>query len=259
MFNVLPVFCQFFALQLYEFEYGCTCTRRDPTSIDTHILQYRYVLLVPYARSTDGAPLTLVVSLFSMAQSSLSFPPLLDAQKWKGASQGRSFPGSQVTWKKQLAPRPLARTPDEQTMHELLEACGPRFDLLQQATQLPKDAVRRDGSWPPPPAPTTTRTRSFPGGPTLGMPLYSSVWGDKPLPNFSVWDYCKRVGHAPPPNSLPAPQISDLKSWFATYGHPKPNAPPGVRSEFASTNKSVPHSQGQPSAQVRLYRGRVLR
>ena len=232
----------------YEYRYSY------PTySIDTSYW-YRY----RYARSTDGAPLTLVVSLFSMAQSSLSFPPLLDAQKWKGASQGRSFPGSQVTWKKQLAPRPLARTPDEQTMHELLEACGPRFDLLQQATQLPKDAVRRDGSWPPPPAPTTTRTRSFPGGPTLGMPLYSSVWGDKPLPNFSVWDYCKRVGHAPPPNSLPAPRVPDMKSWFVTYGQPSISAP-GVRSEMCASTKSVPRSEGMPSQQVRLYRGRVLR
>ena len=67
------------------------------------------------------------------------------------------------------------------------------------------------------------------------------------------------AGHAPPPNSLPAPRVTDMKSWFQTYGRPEPNAPPGVYSEFTSTAKSVPRGDGMATAQVKLYRGRVLR
>lgn len=72
-------------------------------------------------------------------------------------------------------------------------------------------------------------------------------------------------------NSKPSPEslslshhshvlaLSPWQSWFATYGMPKPEAPPGYRSEFSATNKSVPYGEGMPSAQVKLYAGRVLR
>ena len=74
----------------------------------------------------------------------LSFPPLLES--WKGASQGRQFPGSQETWKKALQPRPLRHTPSEQTVHDIQMACGPNFKLVQQATQIGDEFVRRDGA-----------------------------------------------------------------------------------------------------------------
>ena len=77
----------------------------------------------------------------------LSFPPLLES--WKGASQGRQFPGSQETWKKALQPRPLRHTPSEQTVHDIQMACGPNFKLVQQATQIGDEFVRRDGAPPP--------------------------------------------------------------------------------------------------------------
>ena len=61
----------------------------------------------------------------------------------------------------------------------------------------------------------------------------------------------------PPPNSLPAPRVTDMKSWFATYGHPSMSAS-GSLSEFSQTTKSVPRGEGMPSQQVKLFRGRVL-
>ena len=91
------------------------------------------------------------------------------------------------------------------------------------------------------------------------MPLYDSVWPETAAPNFSVWDYCQKRGHAPPPNSLPAPVVRDMKHWFETYGRPKSDVPPGVRSEFTGTTKSVPYGKGAPSVQVKMYRGRVLK
>ena len=45
--------------------------------------------------------------------------------------------------------------------------------------------------------------------------------------------------------------ITDMKSWFQTYGRPEPNAPPGVYSEFTSTAKSVPRGDGMATAQVK--------
>ena len=182
----------------------------------------------------------------------LSFPPLLPGAQWKGASQGRKFPGGDHTWKKSLAPRPLAHMPDKQTVQDIQTACGGKFDLLSRTVQLPADLVSREGTPLPRPGHASTR-------PGQRMPLYDSVWPDTTAPTFSVWDYCKKVGHAPPPNSLPAPRVNDMKSWFATYGTPTPNAPPGVRSEFSSTNKCIPHGEGEASRQVRMYKGRVLK
>lgn len=189
---------------------------------------------------------------------SLSFPPLLG--QWKGASQGKAFPGSEFTWKQALKPRPLKHELSAQTVSDLQIACGPRYNLLQQTTNL--DAHVKSGETMSSTMPSFSASASFPafsGGQPRDMPLYSSVWPETSAPTFSVFDYCKKVGHAPPPNSLPAPRVTDMKQWFATYGHPKPNAPSGVRSEFAQSIKSVPRSAGMPSQQVRLYRGRVLR
>ena len=179
----------------------------------------------------------------SSSSSTLSFPPLLE--QWKGTAQGRSFPGSEFTWKKALAPRPLAHAISEQTLHDLQVACGPRFNLLQQATQLndrapPRATADTARTTMPPASSNSQMPPSFRrGGPARGMPLYQSVWPDTTVPEFSVWDCnkcaglnhrgwlcvpcsrpnarnhmladCKRVGHAPPPNSLPAPPVSDMK------------------------------------------------
>ena len=192
----------------------------------------------------------------------VSFPPLLDSQQWKGASQCRTFPGSDFTWKQALRPRPLAHEPSEQTVRDLQVACGVHFNLLQRATNIDEELVKRinTGSAPPPP-PVTSASRSaplMPGAPAKGMPLYSEAWPNTSPPDFSVFEYCKKVGHAPPPNTMPAPQVNDMKSWFATYGHPSMMAS-GFLSEFSASTKSVPRSDGLPSQQVRLYRGRVLR
>ena len=78
----------------------------------------------------------------------LSFPPLLS--QWKGASQGRTFPGSEFTWKKSLAPRPLHHMPNRSTVQDLQTATGGRFNLLQQSISLPDELVRRDIPTPQP-------------------------------------------------------------------------------------------------------------
>jgi len=91
------------------------------------------------------------------------------------------------------------------------------------------------------------------------MPLYERCWPNTTAPEFSVWDYCKKVGHAPPPGSLPAPRVNDMKSWFATYGHPTPNQPPGVMTEFAGTTRPAIGGEGEATRTVKMYRGRVLR
>ena len=75
----------------------------------------------------------------------LSFPPLLDSNQWKGASQGRTFPGSQHTWKKALAPRPLNHPINKDTVMDLQAATGGRFNLLHETVKLPEEMVRRDG------------------------------------------------------------------------------------------------------------------
>ena len=183
---------------------------------------------------------------------SLSFPPLIG--QWKGAAQGRSFPGSSETWKKALAPRPLAHLPDKQTVQDLKNACGAKFNLLADTVALPEELVSRDSV-----SQMSFRPTRAGGTPSRKMPLYDSVWPETTPPTFSVWDYCKRVGHAVPPNHMPAPRVNDMKQWFDTYGSPSGNAPPGVRSEFASTCKSVPFGEGTPSAQVKMFRGRVLK
>lgn len=191
---------------------------------------------------------------------SLSFPPLLS--QWKGAAQDNKFPGSDHTWKQALRPRPLKHELSQQTVSDLQVACGPRFHLLQQATNLDahvsgsSDAM--SSSMPPPNFRGSATNPAFSANPR-GMPLYQTVWPETSPPQFSVFEYCKKVGHAPPPNSLPAPRVNDMKQWFATYGHPAPNAPTGTLSEFAQSIKSVPRSGGETSQQVRLYRGRVLR
>jgi hypothetical protein len=193
--------------------------------------------------------------------NTLSFPPLLAQHQWKGASQGRLFPGSQHTWKKALAPRPLHHMPDHGTVQDLQASTGARFNLLQQTVNLPQELITEGGQY----AGTSTggaasRGRSGTGGGSRRkMPLYEEAWPSTTPPEFSVFDYCKRVGHAPPPNSIPAPRVNDMKAWFATYGHPTPNAAPGVRSEFAATTRCVLHGDGEPSRNVKMFRGRVLK
>lgn len=189
----------------------------------------RAALAISCTRGRADEELSVTSSRFAQSMApppkgSLSFPPLLT--QWKGAAQGRSFPGSSHTWQKALAPRPLAHAPSEQTLQDLQLACGPRWNLLQEAAQLPSS---KSGAPLPPPV---TTYRSGGGGRDLPakMPLYETVWPDTQAPTFSVWDYCKKVGHAPPPNSMPAPRITDMKvraeppplRWHnASTAHPK--------------------------------------
>ena len=56
----------------------------------------------------------------------LSFPPLLT--EWKGASQGRTFPGGDHTRLKALearAKRPLRHPPTKELVQDLVLAAGP--------------------------------------------------------------------------------------------------------------------------------------
>ena len=83
---------------------------------------------------------------------------------------------------------------------------------------------------------------------------FSDMYGKSAKPDFNVFDYCKRVGHAPP--SVPAPPVSNLSAWFNEYGRPRNTCPPGLRSEFVQ-NTSL--RNGYPTNTVRMIRGRVLR
>jgi hypothetical protein len=184
----------------------------------------------------------------------LSFPPLLSDSQWKGAVGGRQFPGGGHTWKKALAPRPLSVTPDEATVRDLQISAGPSFNALQQTINLPDELIRATATQGPAPLQPVLRVR------TPQMPLYDKVWPGTTPPNFSVWEYTKKHGHAMPPNSLPAPRVNDMKQWFSTYGHPQELPQPGVRTEFTSLNKSIPRSKdGEKSKAVRMFRGSVLR
>jgi len=196
-------------------------------------------------------PLDGPVSMAS-SSSSLSFPPLLSQSQWKGASQGRAFPGGDHTWKKSLAPRPLRHVPDKGTVSDLQASTGPHFNLLHQTVQLPADSIEHLG------LPATLYPA--PQRPTNKMPLYDSVWPDTTVPTFSVWDYCQKRGHAVPANYMPAPKVNDMKGWFATYGQPRSDQGTGFRSEFTATTKPVLHAtHSEPSQKVRMYKGRVLR
>ena len=185
---------------------------------------------------------------------SLSFPPLLSSNKWRG-STGKSYPGSDNTWHKALAPRPLRHLPSESTVRDMQMSTGARFNLLQQSVKLPEDLIKRSSAQPDYSAGYLTVS----GGAPSSMPLYDSVWAGASKPKFDNWKYCKKHGHAPHPNTLPAPGINDLKSWFAEYGHPKADVSPGVRSEFTATLSCIPRAQGETSKSVRMIRGSVLR
>ena len=197
----------------------------------------------------------------------LSFPPLLDHSKWKGASANREpFPGSELTWKKALAPRPLARMPNEGTVRDLQAATAGRFDLLQQTIRLPEEVLQASA------IPSTGGVSSSVRPAARSMPLYDHVWPGTTAPTFSVWEYTKKHGHAMggiggprqggAADAVPAPRVTDMKSWFNTYGHPSAQPPTGSRSEFTSLGKSVPYSdpkQPEASRVVRMYKGSVLR
>ena len=152
--------------------------------------------------------------------------------------------------------------PDHGTVQDIQAATGPRFNLLQQTVNLPQELIGEGTGTHPHTggaASTMGRSSGTGSGPRRKMQLYEEAWPGTTPPEFSVFDYCKRVGHAPPPNSVPAPRVNDMKAWFATYGHPTPNAAPGVRSEFAATTRCVLHGDGEPSRNVKMFRGRVLR
>ena len=184
--------------------------------------------------------------------SGLSFPPLMDHAKWKGANRERVFPGGGHTWKKALAPRPLRERVNAETARDLQASTGAAFNVLQGTIQLPAEVLQETAasavaSVTPSVAPRSKR-----------MPLYDSVWPHTNPPTFSVWDYCQKTGHAMPPNSLPAPRVTDMKSWFATYGHPTEQALL-QKSEFTALNKSIPKGDGECSRTVKMYRGRITR
>ena len=126
--------------------------------------------------------------------SGLSFPPLLDDKQWRGASQGRVFPGQEE--KQRLRAR---KALDD------AEAKKEKFGISPELLDLPL---------PPPPS-----INRAPGTMPSKMPLYDTVWPGTTAPTFSVFDYCKKVGHAPPPNYMPAPRVLDMKVRF-WHAHP---------------------------------------
>jgi len=144
---------------------------------------------------------------------SMSFPPLLPSKTWRAPTVAPVFPGSSLTWRKAMAPRPLTHQPSAATVGELRLATRGNFALLNETTKLSSANSQpslSESAAPPPSKPK----------------LYASVWGTaSSVPTFSVWRYCEKHGHAPP--SIPAPPISDMKAWFAEYGKPKIDCPPG--------------------------------
>lgn len=159
----------------------------------------------------------------------LSFPPLLPSSQWKGAKQAAPFPGAAHTWKAALKPRPLHHTPSRETVSEIKLATESRFNTLQETLQLPNYSETPSGGG------VHVRPTANAHNKKKNGPLYDTVWPGTTAPDFSVWDYCKKVGHAPP--SVPAPRVNDMKSWFATYGHPQ-LPPAGVRSECVNLQES---------------------
>ena len=192
----------------------------------------------------------------------MSFPPLLDHSKWRNATSDQHFPGGSITWRRALAPRPLAHQPSAGTVGELRLATGGNFPLLSNTTKLkaagePSFAAEPVGA-PPPTKPV----------------LFKAVWGpEATMPSFNVWDYCQKHGHAPQPTdprskagghmggtSMPQPPIRDMKAWFAEYGRPKMDCPPGYRSEFAArTNTVRKPGATDVTKTVRMIPGRVLK
>ena len=191
----------------------------------------------------------------------LSHPPIMSRNQWKGAGLQRKFPGGNLTFLRSIAPRPLAVQMDEATVRDLQAATGGVFNTLQDTIKLPPDILRATSSFAPVPVPSAAAAASQAGGGARGSKngqLYDSIWPDTNLPTFSNWEYCQKRGHAPPPNSLPAPRVTDIKQWFNTYGQPTRPAPPGYRTEFTSLGKSVRHCPGELSGTAKMFPGRVL-
>lgn len=190
------------------------------------------------------------------AYGTLAFPPVLERSKWRNATSDTSFPGGSITWRKALAPRPLHHTPSPTTVNDLRMATGGRFQLLQETTDLKAAAAAASA------AGETSQLQPpvYPGGRPVGPPTtFTAVWGkEASMPTFNVWDYCKKHGHAPP--SMPQPPINDMKSWFAEYGKPKIDCPPGFRTEFAArTNMVRKPGATDLTKTVRMVPGRVLK
>ena len=157
-------------------------------------------------RTAAGAPLVVVAM-------SMSFPPLLPSKTWRTPTVAPVFPGSSLTWRKAMAPRPLTHQPSAATVGELRLATRGNFALLNETTKLKSANSQPSLSETAAPPPSKPK-------------LYASVWGaESSVPTFSVWRYCEKHGHAPP--SIPAPPISDMKAWFVEYGKPKIDCPPG--------------------------------
>ena len=186
-----------------------------------------------------GAGALLMPELLPL-DSVLAFPPLLKGFIPAGR---KTYPGGTSTWKKAYAPRPLRVTPSEKTMQEMAIATGHNWRLLQETTGVG--------------APDRNIHTPMPRAQSPGNPLYQRVFPGGQPPSHNQWDYCKKYGRAP--KNVPAPQINDMAAWFGEYGRPGNQCGPGFRSEFSATLKSVPRSEGETSAGVRMIKGRVLR
>lgn len=169
--------------------------------------------------------------LFHMA-ATLSFPPLLSRNQWKGTTSGAKFPGGDHTWKKSLRPRPLRTNPNAGTIEEIAVSTGKNFKLLSETTGLRQ---RTD-------TPSSEGRAVAPS--TRGEPrLFHAVFPDAEPPTFKMWDYCRKHGHAPDfckkpgTASIPAPRINDLSAWFSEYGRPRVDVPPGYHSEFTAVSR----------------------
>jgi len=164
----------------------------------------------------------------------ISFPPILERHRW----------GRDPTMTQKPGGKPLS----EQTVRDLQGALGGNFHVLQAELGIEPGA---GGS-------TSPRGRPEPAAQQPDKQIYNAIWGKASLPQMNVFEYAKQKGHALPPNSMPAPQIDSLSSWFAEYGKPKLTQP-GVQSEFVSSMKSIPRGHGEVSADMRMIKGSLLR
>ena len=187
-----------------------------------------------FRRCDRRAAVASCQALVVVVAMSMSFPPLLPSKTWRNPTVAPDFPGSSLTWRKAMAPRPLTHQPSAATVGELRLATRGNFALLNETTKLKAANARPSLSATAAPPPSKPK-------------LYASVWGaESSVPTFSVWRYCEKHGHAPP--SMPAPPISDMKGWFAEYGKPKIDCPPGdtLDSNFQAKPEPKPKTSPKP-------------
>ena len=166
------------------------------------------------------------------SDAKMSFPPLLDSRKWGAtAPVGRRRP--------RAVPKPL--TLRGGTLQDLKLATGDRYELLQSVARVDAGSAASDVA------------RSEAARPDHFRQMFPSAI----RPQGSIFEHCKRTGHATMTNPVAGPPIRDLSGWFAEYG--RPSGPDSLRTEFARNVSLVPRGDGETTNTVRMLKGRVLR